>query len=38
MGKIIYPKLSYDIVGVLFEVNNKLGYNLREKSYQKKSN
>lgn len=33
--KIIYPKLSYQIVGCLFEVYNKLGSNHREKFYQK---
>lgn len=35
MGKIIYPELSYEIMGVVFEAYNKLGNNLREKSYQK---
>lgn len=34
MAKIIYPELSYTIVGILFEVYNKLGYGLKEKSYQ----
>lgn len=34
MTQIIYKELSYEIVGVVFEVYNKLGYGLREKSYQ----
>jgi len=33
--KLIYPELSYQIVGVLFEVYNKLKYGHREKIYQK---
>ncbi len=35
MDNLIYPELSYKIVGLLFEVYNKLGYGLREKDYQK---
>lgn len=33
-GKVIYKKLSYDIVGVLFEVYNELGYGYQEKYYE----
>lgn len=33
-GKIIYPELSYQIIGVAFRVFNVLGYGLREKVYQ----
>lgn len=32
-NKIIYPELSYEIVGVLFDVFNDLGYGLQEKYY-----
>jgi GxxExxY protein len=32
--KVIYPELSYKIVGCLFEVYNELGSNHREKYYQ----
>lgn len=32
---LIYPELSYKIVGCLFEVFNNLGSNHREKYYQK---
>ncbi|SRR3989339_800675 len=32
---ILYPELSYQIIGALFEVYNKLGYGLQEKYYQK---
>lgn len=34
MTDVLYPKLSYKIVGLLFEVYNTLGYGLREKTYQ----
>ena len=34
MAEIIYPELSYQIVGILFEVYNELGSGLREKTYQ----
>jgi len=34
-NKIIYPELSYKIVGAAFEVYNNLGYGLREDYYQK---
>jgi len=33
--KVVYPDLSYKIVGVLFEVFNELGYSYREIYYQK---
>ncbi|HEX7586052.1 MAG TPA: GxxExxY protein, partial [Patescibacteria group bacterium] len=33
--KLIYKDLSYKIVGILFEVYNKLGYGYREKYYEK---
>jgi GxxExxY protein len=32
---LIYPDLSYQIVGVLYDVDNELGYGLNEKTYQK---
>lgn len=35
MDKVIYPELSYEIMGVLFEVHNKLGTKYQEKHYQK---
>ncbi|MBU1026647.1 MAG: GxxExxY protein, partial [Candidatus Margulisbacteria bacterium] len=35
MTKILYPELSYKIVGILFKVFNKLGTGLQEKYYQK---
>ena len=34
MGKLIYPELSYKIVGVLFEVYNGIGGGFQEKYYQ----
>lgn len=33
--KIIFPELSYKIVGATFDVFNKLGWGLNEKEYQK---
>lgn len=33
--KLLYPDLSYEIVGALFEVYNQLKYGHREKIYQK---
>ncbi|PIR44193.1 GxxExxY protein [Candidatus Wolfebacteria bacterium CG10_big_fil_rev_8_21_14_0_10_31_9] len=33
--KVIYPQLSYKIVGALFEVYNSLGYGYKEKYYQR---
>jgi len=35
MGKLIYPELSYKIVGVLFEVYNGIGGGFQEKYYQR---
>lgn len=35
MAKLIYPILSYKIVGALYEVYNQLGYGHRERVYQK---
>ncbi|MFA5188136.1 MAG: GxxExxY protein [Patescibacteria group bacterium] len=32
-NKVIYPELSYEIVGVLFDVYNELGYGYQEKYY-----
>ncbi|MDP2741786.1 MAG: GxxExxY protein [bacterium] len=32
---LVYPELSYQIVGVLFTVFNALGYGYREKYYQR---
>lgn len=34
-SKLIYPELSYKIVGVLFEVHTKLGGHYQEKYYQR---
>lgn len=34
-SKVIYPELSYEIINVLFAVDNELGYGHREKYYQK---
>ncbi len=34
-NKIIYKELSYQIVGILFEVYNDLGYGYQEKYYEK---
>lgn len=34
-NKVLYPELSYKIIGVVFEVYNKLGYGYREKDYYK---
>ena len=33
--KLVYPKLCYKIVGILYEVHNELGIGLKEKHYQK---
>ncbi len=35
MARLIYPELSYRIVGILFEVHNRLGGNYEEKYYQR---
>ena len=32
---ILYPELSYKIIGVLFDVFNELGYRYQEKYYQR---
>lgn len=32
---LIYPELSYKIIGILFEVHNKLGAKYQEKHYQR---
>lgn len=32
--KVIYPKLSYEIVGAAFSVFNEIGWGLSEKQYQ----
>lgn len=32
---LLFPELSYKIVGVLFEVSNKLGYKFEERYFQK---
>lgn len=34
MGKVIYPKLSYKIIGCVFEVFKRLGFGYRERYYQ----
>lgn len=34
-GDLLYPDLSYTIMGVLFEVHNKMGYGFLERYYQK---
>lgn len=35
MTKLIHPKLSYKINGILFKVYNNLGYGYQERVYQK---
>ena len=35
MAELIYPELSYKVVGVLFKVYNQLGGGYQEKYYQK---
>jgi GxxExxY protein len=32
---IVYPELSYKIIGILFEVYNELGFGYQEKYYQR---
>lgn len=32
---LIFPELSYKIIGILFEVYNEMGYGYQEKYYQK---
>jgi len=34
-GKVIYKELSFQIIGILFEVYNELGYGYQEKYYEK---
>ena len=33
--KLVYPELSYILMGILFEVHNKLGTKYQEKHYQR---
>lgn len=35
MAELLYPELSYKIVGILFKVHNKLGPTYQEKYYQR---
>ncbi|MBI4091627.1 MAG: GxxExxY protein [Candidatus Levybacteria bacterium] len=35
MARLIYKELSYQLMGVLFEVHNKLGGGFEEKYYQR---
>lgn len=35
MAELIYPELSYDIVGVLFNVHTRLGNKYQERYYQR---
>lgn len=35
MAKLVHPKLSYEVVGVLYEVYNELGGGYQEKYYQR---
>ncbi|KKW00862.1 MAG: hypothetical protein A2898_00145 [Candidatus Kerfeldbacteria bacterium RIFCSPLOWO2_01_FULL_48_11] len=32
---LVYPKLSYQLIGILFDVYNELGYGYQEKYYQR---
>jgi GxxExxY protein len=34
MAEVIYPELSFKLVGLAYDVFNNLGYGLQEKSYQ----
>ena len=34
-NKLIYPKLSYEIMGILYKVQNELGNKYQEKYYQR---
>ena len=38
MAKLIYPELSYQVMGILFKVHNKLGSTYQEKYYQRAIN
>ena len=33
-GKLIYPELSYTIIGLAYEIFNEMGYGVRERYYQ----
>jgi len=35
MPKLIYPELSYRIIGIAYKIYNNLGYGYQEKYYQK---
>lgn len=35
MAELVYPELSYKLMGLLFEVQNRLGGNFEEKYYQR---
>jgi len=35
INDLVYPELSYKIIGILFSVFNELGYGYQEKYYQK---
>lgn len=35
MAELFYPKLSYEVVGALYEVYNAIGSGYQEKYYQK---
>lgn len=35
MSELIYPELSFKIIGMIFKVYNNLGYGYQEKYYQK---
>ncbi len=32
---LLYPELSYELIGILFEICNEIGYGHQEKHYQK---
>ncbi|MBN4051541.1 hypothetical protein JYU16_01880 [bacterium AH-315-M05] len=34
-GDLLFPELSYQLIGVLFDVHNTLGYGYQGKYYQK---
>ncbi len=35
MDNVIYPELSYKIIGIIYKVYNELGYGFQEKIYQR---
>ena len=35
MGELIYPELSFNIIGIVFKIFNQLGYGYQEKHYQR---